>query len=331
MTHREFLKHVKSGEFHPCYFFNGTEEFLIEDCLKRLIEALVDPTTKDFNFDVYYGNEVDAGKIIDTANAYPMLAESRVVVVKELDKLSTADQERLSKYVLNPANSTRLLLISTKGSLGNNALKAIKEHSTYIEFKPLYDNKVPGWIREFVAEKGLEISYEASVLLHARVGNNLRALANELEKIILNLNGNKEIGESEVQKVVGLSRNFSVFNLNDAIGHRDLNKALAILNQMLESGESPTGIVAMVLRHFSNMLKIKGALRLRKPQKEITAMTGLPPFILKKVSSMAQNYSFEQFDAIFECLLETDTILKSSKLSPHVALQTMLVRILNKN
>jgi len=331
MTHREFLQHIKKGAFHPCYFFNGTEEFLIDDCLKRLIDVLVEPATKDFNFDVFYGNEVDAGKIVDTASAYPMLAESRVVMVKEVDKLSTSDLERLAKYVLNPVQSTRLLLSSTKGKLGNKALNTIKTHSTYVEFKPLYDNKIPGWISDFVAEKGMEITYEASVLLHARVGNNLRALANEIEKIILNLNGQNKIDEAEVQQVVGLSRNFSVFNLNDAIGNRDINQALTILNQMLESGESPTGIVAMISRHFSNLLKIKGAAQLRKPQNEVTAMTGLPPFILKKVSSMARNYSFEQFDAIFQCLLETDTILKSSKLAPLVALQTMLVRIVNQN
>jgi len=87
MTYSEFKSHLEKKQLSSSYLFVGPEDFLIDDCLKRIVEQVVDPGTKDFNFDVFYGNEVDGGKILDTVNAYPMLSDSRLVVVKDFQKL----------------------------------------------------------------------------------------------------------------------------------------------------------------------------------------------------------------------------------------------------
>ena len=329
MTYSEFISHLEKKQLSNSYLFVGPEDFLIDDCLKRIVDQVVDPGTKDFNFDVFYGNEVDGGKILDTVNAYPMLSDSRLVVVKDFQKLPSAGLDLLAKYLEKPVSSTKLVLTSPKIDLRNKAFSRIKSKSTYIEFKPLYDNEIPTWIQNYLKGKNLQISHEAGILIHARVGNNLRALVNELDKIILNLEGQSRIEEADVQKVVGVSRNFSVFNLNDAIGNRDLNKSLTILNLMIESGESPTGIVAMMTRHFVNLLKVKGAAAQKKSQNEISALTGIPPFFIRKSKEMANNYSSQQFHDIFESLLQADFILKTSQQSPQIALQTLLIKIIN--
>ncbi len=258
-----------------------------------------------------------------------MLSDSRLVVVKDFQKLPSAGLDLLAKYLEKPVASTKLVLTSPKIDLRNKTFSKIKSKSTYIEFKPLYDNEIPTWIQNYLKGKNLQISHEAGILIHARVGNNLRALVNELDKIILNLEGQSKIEEADVQKVVGVSRNFSVFNLNDAIGNRDLNKSLTILNLMIENGESPTGIVAMITRHFVNLLKVKGAVTQKKSQNEITALTGIPPFFVRKSREMANNYSSQQFHDIFESLLQADFILKTSQQSPQIALQTLLIKIIN--
>lgn len=300
----------------------------MEECLKWLIDAVVDPSTKEFNLDIFYGNQVDGGKIIDAANAYPMLADSRMVVVKEVQKLSASSLEAVAKYIEKPSVTTKLVLICDKLNVRGKSFLKIKSKSCYVEFKPLYDSKIPGWIRDYLSDKGLDISYDASLLVQAYVGNNLRAIVNELDKITLNLNDKKKIEEIDVQNVVGLSRKFSVFNLNDAIGNKEIEKSLVILNKMLESGESHTGILAMITRHFVNLLKIKSCLARNKNENEISSMTGIPPFFIKKSKAMAQNYSFGQFQRIFDCLLATDLSLKTSMQSPKIALQTMLLQIL---
>ncbi|MFQ5770188.1 MAG: DNA polymerase III subunit delta, partial [bacterium] len=280
MNYYEFINHIKKRKFFNTYFLCGKEDFLLEDALKRLIAALVEPSTREFNFDVFYGNEVDGGKIIDTANAYPMLANSRTVVVKDVDKLSVTSLEALSKYIEKPTPSTQLILISDKIDFRNKVYAKIKANTCYVEFKPLYERQIPPWIRGRLEEMGFEISQEAALLIQSRVGNNLRVIVNELEKIILNLTGKKKIEVKDVQKVVGLTRKFSVFDLNDAIGYKDLEKALVILNHMLESGESPTGILAMIARHFINLNKLKGVVTQNKSKDEMSTLTGIPPFFI---------------------------------------------------
>ncbi|MFQ5751907.1 MAG: DNA polymerase III subunit delta, partial [bacterium] len=161
-----------------------------------------------------------------------------------------------------------------------------------------------------------------------RVGNNLRVIVNELDKIILNLTGKKKIEVKDVQKVVGLTRKFSVFDLNDAIGYKDLEKALVILNHMLESGESPTGILAMIARHFINLNKLKGVVTQNKSKDEMSTLTGIPPFFIQKSLEMATNYSAAQLQHIFESLLEKDLILKTSQQPPAIALQSLLIQII---
>jgi len=328
MTYNELLNHVRKKAFENAYFFYGAEDFLIDDCTRRLIDAVVEPDTKDFNLDIFYGGQVDGGQVVETANAYPMLAESRVVVLKDLHKLSAGSMETLLLYLDKPAPTTRLLLISNQMNNRSKNVAKLKTRCCAIEFKPLYDNKVPGWITNYVAARGYEIDYKAALLLQAHVGNNLRAIVNELEKIFLNLSDSQKITEVNVQDVVGVSRKFSVFNLNDAIGNKDIEKSLLILNKMLESGESHTAILAMVARHFENLLKVKGAISLGKAPNEISTMTGIPPFFVDKTKRMAQKYSLTEFDNIFDDLLATDLVLKTSRQAPKLALQSMLFRIL---
>ncbi len=329
MNYPEFLQHLKSKKFYPSYFLCGTEEFLIEDALSRLIAEIVDPATRDFNFDVFYGDQADGGKIIDTANAYPMLSQFRMVVVKDALKLPPTSLEALAKYLDHPAATTKLVLLSTKVDSRNKTLAKIKSTTCFVDIKPLYDRQIPQWIRGYLQDKNYDIEQDAALLLHALVGNSLRAIVNELEKIIINLNGKKKISAEDVQKFVALSRNFSVFDLTDAIGYKDLGRALLMLNQMIESGESATGIVAMIARHFVNLMKLKGAQAQKKSREDLAGLAGIPPFFIEKSLKMAENYSLSQMQRIFERLLATDLALKTSQQSDQIALQTLLVQVIN--
>lgn len=328
MNYSEFKAHLKRGELKPAYLFVGTEDFLIEDCIKAITGLVVEPDTREFNLDILHGTDTDGGKIVDVANAYPMLAESRLLIVKELHKLSSSSLDLVAKYLEKPAPSTKMVLTSPKADFRTKAFSKIKSHTTFVEFKPLYDSDIPKWIQAYLNKRNLKIAHEASMLIHARVGNNLRALASELDKIILNLGDKKQIEEEDVQKVVGLSRSFSVFNLNDAIGYKDLSKGLFILNQMLESGESPTGIIAMITRHFVNLMKVSGAMAQQKSDGEISRLSGIPHFFIRKSKEMARNYPMARYSQIFQRLLNTDLILKTSQQPSAIALQKLLIKII---
>lgn len=327
MTYREFVTQLKKGALHNAYLFAGTEEFLVDDCVKRLTDHVVDPDTREFNYDVFYGGEADVGKVIDTACAYPMLAEARMVVLKDFDKVNPTGLSAIDKYLEKPSPTTRLVLISEKvGSKAKSRAK-ISAKCCYIEVKAPYDNQIPTWIKNHLKDQGVRISYNACLLLQAYVGNGLRNIVNEIGKIRLNVKS-ASIEESDVQRVVGLSRTFSVFDLNEALGHKDIHKALLILNHMLDSGEEPTRILAAVSRHFMKLLVVKGASSKGRGESEITQLTGIPRFFLKKTKAMAAGYSGQQFEQVFQCLLEADLTLKTSRQSPKVALQTTFLKMI---
>ncbi len=329
MNYPEFQKLAKERQVHPAYFFCGAEDYLMDQCLAGLEKAaFADAASREFNYDLFYGGQTDAGKILDTANAYPMFAELRMVVVKDVQKLAPSGLDALAAFLEKPPATTRLVLTCEKFNGRNKSFARIKAKTCFVEFKPLYDNQVAAWIKQEMKRRGIEMSYDASLLIHAHVGNSLRALANEMDKIMLNLDGRNRVDEADVQRVVGLSKKFSVFNLNDAIGGRDLNKAFLILTKMLESGESHTAILAMIGRHFTSLLKVKGCVSQRKKPNEIAAIAGIPPYYVAKTQEMAKNFSLSQMDDAFAALLDTDLALKTSQQPPQIALQTLLVRIL---
>jgi len=328
MTYQEFFKRIEKKDFAQIYFFSGAEDYLLQECVDKLIQAFVDPASKEFNFDIFYGDQADAGKIIDVANAYPMLTETRVVIVRDVQKLPAAGLDALARYLEKPSPTTRFIFTCGKADARNKAISKIKKASCLVELKPLYDNKVPGWIQSTLKQRGLRISQEACLLLHSHVGNNLRAIMNEIEKLQLNLQDGATIEASDVQHIVGLSRKHTIFDLTNAIGNKEVTKALTILNAMLSSGESPTGLLAKITWHFINLLKIKGAIAARKSEDEIVALTGIQRYFLSKTKPMVKNYSFARFREIFEILLTTEVKLKTSAMQPDVALQTMLVQIM---
>lgn len=331
MTYKELLIQISKNKFSPTYFLNGKEDYLLEDALNRLMEALCDPATKDFDLETFYGSEVDGIRIINAANAYPMMATDRVVVVKEVHKLTPTSFEQLTRYLEKPSSTTKLILISNKVDSRNKIISKIRTKSCWVECNPLYDREIPEWIRVHLKVKGYDITREAILMLQTRVGNNLRVIVNELDKIILNLNGRKKIIDSDVQKLVGYSRDYSIFDLTDAIGYKELSKSLSILNRMLQYGESPTVILGMITRHFISLVKVKGAIAQTKSQDEISQLTGIPSFVIKKMKKMSGNYPTSQFNKIFEYLLDTDVSLKTSSQKPKFALETLLVRILKIN
>ncbi|MFQ5706226.1 MAG: DNA polymerase III subunit delta [bacterium] len=328
MKYREFLNKIGHKAFSSEYLLIGNEDFLVEDALNRLLTAFCDPSTRDFNLDVFYGKEVEAGKLLEIVNAYPMMSDSRVVVVKEAQKLSPSALEVVANYLENPSPTTKLILLSNKAGSRNRHFSRIKSKAELVECNPLYDREIPAWIVTYLKPKGCEISDEAAAILHARTGNNLREIVNELEKILLNLDSRNKIEKTDVQNVVGLSRTYSVFDLTDAIGFKDLSRALRILDQMLQSGEQPSGILVMITRHFVNLYKLKGAMAQRTSHKALSELTGIPHFFIAKTKEMADKYAARQYERIFDDLLQTDLMLKTSAQKPRMALESLLIKIM---
>lgn len=328
MTSLETLKKDLAGQkFVPVYLFHGPEEFLIEQAVDLTRQKYLGPEDEDFNLDLVYGSDVDGAKIINLASAYPMLAPVRVVIVRELDKLAPKQIELIGKYCSRASKTTCLILAATHIDLRRKGYAEIKSNGYVMEFKTLYDNKVPEWIQEYCQQQQLEISNDAIRLLHASIGNSLRALSSEIGKLTLLLKDRNRIEVADVEQVVGVSRQFNIFELCNAVGTRQLESALKIVRRMLELGEAPTVIIYMLGRHFTILMKVKELIRKRQPELQIAKEVGVNQFFIKDYINQQQNYSMADLQSAIQFLMDADIKMKTSYQRANLVMDLLLYQI----
>ncbi|MFH0990983.1 MAG: DNA polymerase III subunit delta [bacterium] len=327
MTFSEFKQSLSASALAPLYLFYGTEDFFIDEGIHAIIELAVTPEMKGFNLDVVYGNKVDAKEVIAHATSFPMMSERRVVVVKEFEKLLIGDTDReiISAYINNPLLSTCFVLVTAEKDFRKKPFNELKKKAVLIECKPFFDNQVPPWIRERIRIAGRQITPEACQLLHAYVGNSLRALQNEIDKLFIFIGERKEITPEDVASVVGATKGFTIFELQNAIGRKDTREAVRILERMLEMGQSPQYIIIMLTKFFTQLWKLYDPAMRRLSEYELEKEFNLPPSILKQYLLFRTKYSSEEIEHSFSALLDADTILKTTSRDPHLVLDLVII------
>jgi DNA polymerase-3 subunit delta len=333
MTYTEFLQSTKAGRFSPIYLFYGEEDFLIDEGVQLIIGKTLDEGTKGFNLDVVYGSKVEAKDVVAHATSFPMMSGKRVVVVKEFEKLATTDvaKEVVGAYINNPLESTILVLVSADPDFRRKPFTDLKKKAELVDCKPFYDNQVPGWIAERVKHQGREANAEACRLIQAYVGNSLRSLQNELDKLYVFIGDRKSITAEDVAAVVGATKGYTVFELQNAIGRRDAKDAIKILERMLENGQSPQMIIVMLTRFCTQLWKLSDVKTRRMSDQEIAREIGVPLYFVKQYREFQLNFSVRQIEQNFKSLLEADTTLKSTSRDPRLVLDLLIVSLLQES
>ena len=327
MKSQEFIHAIEKGQIRPLYYFYGDEPYLMDKCIQQLLERLVSADLRDFNLNVYYGTETKGEEIAETAATLPMFASWRVVVVKKADALSAASLEVLLSYIQRPSPSTCLLLQGEKIDQRKKFFTEIKKTGELVEFKRLYENQLAAFIRNEASLRGRKIEPAAAEMLVYLVGNNLQELVSELEKAILYVGEAREILVSHVRAIVSDTRVNSVFELTDALGEKKLEKALRSLGSLLNDGEAPLLVLAMVTRHFRQLWKVRELLERRTPAPEIGKIAGINPYFLQGIVAQAKNYSLVELRRIFERLFHLDGALKTGGGKPSVLLEKFLLEV----
>lgn len=325
---------LKKRAFDPVYYFFGDDDFLKDARTRELIDAAVDPATRDFNLDLRRGNELDADALDALLNTPPMLAERRVVVVRDVDKLRKDASKQLGIYLLHPAPDTILVLVAPSGAKLDRALV---DRSTAVEFVPLTGDRLPKWVA-YHAETALGhvITPEAASLLVEAVGADLGQLAVELEKLASY--ATDVIDERAVSAIVGVRRGESLGDLLDAVAAKNASVALALIAGVLQ--QPKISAVTIVMNLTTQMLAMGYGVASRE--------TGTPPRALfneymsllkesgafpgrpwgEAVNAWTRNtdrWTIADVDAALAALLEADAALKETKLSSDEQLLTSLV------
>ena len=286
----------------------------------------VDPSTKGFNLDVMYGSKVDTQDVVAHASSFPMMTERRVVVVKEFERLTTTETARdlLAVYLKKPLATTTLVLVTDSADFRKRPFTDLKKYAELVECKPLYDNEIPSWILNRVRLAEKEISPEASRLLQAYVGNSLRAIQSEIDKVLVFIGEKRQIEPEDIAEVVGESKGYTIFELQNAVGKRDIALAMQILERMLQYGESPQLMIIMLTRFFTQLYKLTELKQRRAAEREIVAELNIRPFFVKQYLSFVSNFSKEHIEQNFRALLEADTTLKTTSRDTHLVMDLLV-------
>ena len=311
MTPQEFEISLKKGVIPTVCFLYGDEQFLVERAVHALLERAIDPTLKDFNFNVYFGNESKGVDIVDAAQTLPMFSERRAVLVKRAEQLKAESLDVMLPYVQNPSPGTCLLLTGTKIDQRKKFFLEFKKLGVLVEYKRLYDNKVPGFIQSEALAQGKPIETAAAELLSALIGNNLQELSSQIEKLVVYAGTKQRITVDDVRTMASSSKAFTAFELAKFLGLRDVPNSLRSLDALFLNGEDAPMMIGALTRHFRQLWRVRELLDKKMPPADIGRELSINSFFLGEIVTQARNFTRRELKKIFDEFYRCDVASKT--------------------
>ena len=307
---RELVNDARNGIFKPVYLLMGDEPYYVDMVCDTIVEYCLDESEKDFNQTVCYGSDVDADSVITAARRYPMFADRQLVVVKEAQMMKTL--EELAVYCAKPLDST-VLVISMHGARADkrkSLYKNVAKVGVVVDSTQLRDYEMPQWISMYYRNRGLNISPDAAALLGEHAGTDLNKIAIETEKMLKNLpEGTQSVSVEDIEKNVGISRQFSIFELTKELSLKNQAKALRTAAYIGSAAKFAMPMaVSALYTHFYRILKY-GALLMADPRPSNDAkvkVLGVSPYFFKEYDAAVRNYPVKKCMAVIALLREYD-------------------------
>jgi DNA polymerase-3 subunit delta len=366
-TFHEAVKQIRSGTLYPVYVLAG-EEVYFTDRIQDELLTHIPPDMRDFNLDIFYGSETDVNRVLEAARSFPMMAERRMVIVREFTAMfpslgsfgaeSDEDDEkesdddkaakketpgaesvaRLVAYLQNPNPHTILILRDAKTPGGNTAFGKVLQKqpsSVFLKFAAVAEAELSDWIEEFAKlTYGMSMEPEASRLMAQRMGPHLQLLSSELDKLCTQHRTSERITAAQIRDKIPITRDFSVFELKEAVLTRDVDRSFYLAERLLHQGVSDVGETFKTISYFFNLfsnLWVYQRLSARgQSPDEINGVLGMQSggfYYLQKDAKLYRPHSWAE---VFEALHDADRAVKGySKLEADVILMMMLKRIMS--
>lgn len=227
---KDIVQHFRDKKPQPIYWLHGEEPFYIDEIANAATSLLLEEHERDFNQTVVYGKDTDLGNLLGLLKQFPMMADFQLVVLKEAQDIKKWDA--LESYFEQPVESTVFIICHKykKADARTKFMKNIQKNGVVFESKKIYENQMDGWIRSFLRNKNFTISAKASALITDFLGNDLSKVVNELEKLSIVLAKGTEINETHIEENIGISNDYSPFELSNAIAQQNVLKANKIIN-----------------------------------------------------------------------------------------------------
>ena len=328
MTYQNILLDLKKGKFQSIYFLHGEEAYYIDGITKYIEEHALTEGEKAFNQIVLYGKDVDFKNVIDNARQFPMMATRRVVIVKEAKDMKGLD--KMESYFEKPSDQTILVIAHKHKKLdGRSKLsKVLKKNAVVFESKPVRDYKIAEWISSYVREQGFSIDGKSSILLGEYLGTNLSKITNEIAKLTVNLEKGNTIDANLIHDKIEISKDFNVFELQNALGRKDIAKSFLITDYFSKNiKKHPLVLLNGSLYNYFVKVMLTGV-NINKSDQEIASKIKLPnAFFVKDYKTAARNYKLSTLVKIFSFIKEADARSKGigNRSTPPEGILTELV------
>lgn len=324
MDYKIILKDIKAGKFEKVYFLHGDESYFIDVICDALEKHVLEEHERDFNQSILYGKEADFLSLIGEVNSFPMMSERRLVILKEAQ--SFKDIEKLETYFKEPLSSTVFVICYKHGSYDSRkkALKALAKTGVIFKSDKVREYQLTEWINSYVRSIGYEITSKAGMLLAEFVGNDISRLVNEIEKLTILVQKGTAINEVHIEENIGISKDYNVFELINAIQVGDTLKSFKII-QYFENNPKATDItivVSSLFRLFSNIMRIH--FLPNKSREAVAQALGVHPFVAGELLNARNNFDPRKLASNIETLHDFD--LKSKGVGDSSSSQGELMR-----
>lgn len=259
VTYEEIVRNLRNKVYAPVYFLMGEEDYYIDRISDYIIDTVLTDTEKEFNLTVLYGSDTDIATIINAAKRYPMMSKYQVVAVREAQAIRNLDE--LVYYLQKPLESTILVMCYKHGALDRRKklVAELEKAGVLFESKKLKDAQLPGFITSYLKRKQVEIEPKASEMMAEFVGTDLNRMAGELEKLVITLpTGQRRITPEQIERNIGISKDYNNFELRNALIEKDVLKANRIIKYFEENPKNnPLQVtLAVLFNFFANLMLV---------------------------------------------------------------------------
>ncbi len=309
LSYSEFIKDIQKGKPNPIYFLFGEETFFIDRIVDYFEENIIPENLRSFNQTIVYGKDISGRGVVDLVSRFPMMSEHQLVIVKEVNQIENFND--LASIIKKPVPSTILVLTYPKKSLDKRIKinKDLLAAAKVFESQLFYDNQIPELANQFFKEFRLQADQKTLMLLAEYIGTDISKLYNEIKKLSLVVPEGHKVTPEDVQQYIGISKEFSVFELQKTIAQKDEKKSFYILHNLLLNSKTnpPLAIISMLFNFVQKCFGLRGA---QGSDQELARKIGVNPFFLKDYKLFNTSFNYQEHTIILEALLHFDLLYK---------------------
>ena len=323
-TYNQIIKNLSEDKFSKIYLLMGEETFFIKKICQFFENNFIEDQNKSFNQEIFYGRDISIENIISSCKSFPMMSDKKLVIIKEAQELdifkrnNDKKNELLINYLSNVNSSTTLIFCLSNKTLDKRGklFKSFNESSCILDSSSkdnkIYDNQLPKWIESEVYKKKYSISDDALLILTENIGNNLEKIDNALNKIYSNIES-KNISKDDILNLVGINREYNLFEFQDSLIDRNSLKCGKIMNYFTSNEKKfPIQQLIIYMYGFYSKLLVVKSKNLSNPD-TISSEISVHPYVARSYARAMQNYSLNELFMIISFIKELDLVSKGLK------------------